>query len=400
MPVAKTKRQRALTCAFVALSLALGLLAGCSSTTGMFDTASPTPPAPADPVAPPPAVGGEVIGTGPVKVALIVPLTANGQPSAIGQSLQNAAQLAVEESGLDQITLTIQDDRSTPSGAAQAAQTALAGGADIVLGPLYSADVRQVSAAARSAGKPVIAFSSDASVASSGVYLLSFLIEGYVDRVMEYAASKGKKSFGVLAPQTDFGNVAVTEAQLEASRLNVQLAVVARYPAGQPAGGAQQIANVTQPVDALLVAEQAEGAGAVAMALSSKGFKGQILGTGLWNDPKALNSPGLSGAWIAAPENANFDRFAAKYKAKFNSDPARLATLSYDAVSLVSALARSPAPQRFTAAVLTNASGFNGADGLFRFLPDGRNERGLAVLQIGAGTTNVIAPAPRNFAGG
>jgi hypothetical protein len=47
--------------------------------------------------------------------------------------------------------------------------------------------------------------------------------------------------------------------------------------------------------------------------------------------------------------------------------------------------------------VLTNSSGFNGADGVFRFRGDGQNERGLSVLQIGNGTSTVISPAPRSF---
>ena len=32
--------------------------------------------------------------------------------------------------------------------------------------------------------------------------------------------------------------------------------------------------------------------------------------------------------------------------------------------------------------MLTNASGFTGIDGVFRFRPDGTNERGLAVLRV------------------
>ncbi len=377
----------------------MGWLAGCNSTnSGFFEPPpSPTPP---PPVAAAPPAGGDTFGTGPTKVGMILPLTQNGTPSVIGQSLRNAAQLAVEESGSSDITLTVADDRSTPDGAGQAAQGQLGAGAQILLGPLFSASVRQVGSAAKAQSKPVIAFSSDASAASSGVYLLSFLVESYVDRVMEYAATQNKKTFAVMAPQSDFGNVAVTEAQLEASRLNVQLVTVARYPAGQPASAAQTIVSQPQPIDALLVAEQADGAVAVATALSAKGYKGQILGTGLWNDPKALTAPGLNGAWIAAPENSGFDKFAVKYKAKFNADPARLATLAYDAVSLVSALARTQGPQAFSAAVLTNPAGFNGADGVFRFLADGRNERALAVLQISNGTTTILAPAPKNFAGG
>jgi hypothetical protein len=384
---------------FVALGLGLALLAGCgASSLGPFGDSTPALPPPAPPDLP--LVSGDTFGAGPVKVAAILPLTQNGQPSAVGQSLRNAAQLAVEESGANDITLTIQDDRSTPDGAAQAAQAAISGGAEIILGPLYAANVRQVATAAKAANKPVIAFSTDASVASSGVYLLSFLIEGYVDRVMDYASSKGKKTFAVMAPQSDFGNVAVNEAQLEASRLNVQISVVARYAPGQAAGAAPQIVGAATPADAVLIAEPADSAGAAASALIGKGYKGQILGTGVWADPKALNAAALNGAWIAAPENAGFASFAQRYKAKFNSDPVRLATLAYDSVSLVAALARTQGAQRFSAAILTNASGFNGADGVFRFRPEGPNDRGLAVLKIGAGASTVLSPAPKSFAGG
>jgi hypothetical protein len=36
---------------------------------------------------------------------------------------------------------------------------------------------------------------------------------------------------------------------------------------------------------------------------------------------------------------------------------------------------------------------------VFRFRPDGQNERGLSVLQINNGATTVVSPAPRSFAG-
>ena len=60
----------------------------------------------------------------------------------------------------------------------------------------------------------------------------------------------------------------------------------------------------------------------------------------------------------------------------------RTATLAYDAVALVAALVKTQGPQRFTEEVLTNASGFAGIDGVFRFRPDGTNQRGLAVLRV------------------
>jgi ABC-type branched-subunit amino acid transport system substrate-binding protein len=113
-----------------------------------------------------------------------------------------------------------------------------------------------------------------------------------------------------------------------------------------------------------------------------------------------MKLPALQGAWFSAPESAGFNAFAQRYKAKFNSNPARLATLAYDAVSLVAALARTQGAQRYSEAVLSNASGFNGADGVFRFHADGPNDRGLAVMQIGDGDVTVVSPAPHSFAGG
>ncbi len=331
---------------------------------------------------------------------MILPLTQNGAPSAIGVSMRNAAQLAMDEFSASAITLMIQDDRSSPDGAAQAAQAETGAGAQLILGPVYANDVRSAASAAKAAGKPMIAFSTDASVASPGVYLLSFLAESYVDRIAEFAASRGKRSFAVMAPQSDYANVALAQFQQTAGRLNAPVVVVARYAPGQPQEAAQQIAGAGGQIDALFIPDQADGMPAVASALSASGVKTQLLGTGVWNDARVLKLPELQGAWFAAPDSAGFNALAQRYKAKFNSAPTRLATLAYDAVTLAGALARGSGPNPFSAQALTNVSGFNGADGVFRFRADGTNERGLAVMEIDNNAAVVISPAPRSFAGG
>src|SRR5581483_2699837 len=60
---------------------------------------------------------------------------------------------------------------------------------------------------ARTRNISCIAFSTDASVAGRGVYLLSFLPESDVNRIVEYAASTGKRSFAALLPDNAYGNV-------------------------------------------------------------------------------------------------------------------------------------------------------------------------------------------------
>ena len=88
------------------------------------------------------------------------------------------------------------------------------------------------------------------------------------------------------------------------------------------------------------------------------------------------------GGWYAAPDPAGFRVFAQRYRARYGQDPVRPATLAYDAVALVAALVKTQGPARFSEQVLTNPSGFAGIDGVFRFRPDGTNERGLAVMRV------------------
>ena len=162
----------------------------------------------------------------------------------------------------------------------------------------------------------------------------------------------------------------------------------------------KKIAALGDGVDSLFIPEQADAMPAMSQSLLAAGLdvkRVQILGTGLWNDSRVLSLPALQGAWFSAPENGGFNAFAGRYRAKYNADPTRIATLAYDAVSLAAALAHSQGPQRYSDDVLLNKSGFNGADGVFRFRNDGTNDRGLAVLQISGGKAKTVSPAPHTF---
>ncbi len=375
-------------------------VAACGSTTGTLfhGPVDAVAPAPQAQTAPPDR--SEQIGSGPARVALIVPLTQASGPSVVGTSLRNAAELAYLEAGGNDVTLLVKDDHSNPDSAREAAQAGLSEGAELIIGPLFASSVREVGKVARGAGKPVIAFSTDTSTAGQGLYLLSFLIENYVDRIVDFAASKGKKSIAALIPENDYGRVAETEFQQAAARNNIRVMSIEHYEPRTMAEATQKIAALHDQIDSLFIPEQADAMQALSQALTAAGLNGkqvQILGTGLWNDARVLKLPALQEAWFAAPENGGFNAFADRYRAKYHTDPTRIATLAYDAVSLAAALAHTQGSQRYSQNVLTNRSGFNGADGIFRFRPDGTNERGLSVLQINNGAAVPISPAPHSF---
>jgi ABC-type branched-subunit amino acid transport system substrate-binding protein len=311
--------------------------------------------------------------------------------------------MAVAEFNNPDLSIIVKDDRGTPEGAREAAQQAVAEGAELIIGPLFAGSVQSAGQIARQAGRPVIAFSTDASVAANGVYLLSFLAQTEVDRIVDYAAAKGRRSVAALVPETTYGNVVEAQFREATARRGMRLVALERYPAGQPQAAVSRIAPLVTgaaQADALFIPDTGDGLVAVGHALAQVGFNAQRvkpLGTGVWNDPRVFEVKALQGGWFAAPDGSGFNAFAERYRARYASDPTRVATLSYDAVSLAAALARTQGSQRFSEPVLTNSSGFAGADGLFRFRQDGTNERALAVLEVRGGAAATVSPAPRSF---
>src|SRR5207344_1155761 len=114
--------------------------------------------------------------------------------------------------------------------ARQAAQQALDEGAEIILGPLFALSVTPVGQLARARNVQVIAFSTDANVAARGVYLLSFLPESDVDRIIGYAAGQGKRSYAALVPNNAYGTVVEAAFKQSVARRGGRVVVLEHYP--------------------------------------------------------------------------------------------------------------------------------------------------------------------------
>jgi ABC-type branched-subunit amino acid transport system substrate-binding protein len=399
-PAAKPDASGATRRTAVGLILGAPLLGACagvqqslSSFSNPFSSSQPAP-GPAGPQQQPLAVG-----TGQVKVGLILPLSAAGNAAVAALSMKNAAEMALAEFQNPNIQLLIKDDGGSPQGAQQGTQQALDEGSEIILGPLFALSVPATAQLTRARGVSVIAFSTDSSVAGRGVYLLSFLPESDVNRIIEYAASTGKRSFAAMLPDNAYGNVVEAAFKQAVGRRGGRVVAFEKYGADR-ATAARNVANALGTADALFLADDGDSVVTVADALTAAGAKLkniQLLGTGLWDNPRVFASPNLQAGLYAAPDPSGFRSFSTRYRAKFGAEPVRTATLAYDAVALVAALARTQGPQRFSPDVLTNPSGFAGIDGLFRFRADGTNERGLAVMRVAAGGGQPVAGSPKSF---
>jgi ABC-type branched-subunit amino acid transport system substrate-binding protein len=372
----------------------LGACAGVQQTLSSFSNPFSSQEGPAGPPQQPLAVGN-----GQVKVGLILPLSAAGNAGVAAQSMKNAAEMALAEFQNPNIQLLIKDDGGNPQGAGQGTQQALDEGAEIILGPLFAVSVPATAQLTRTRGVSVIAFSTDSSVAGRGVYLLSFLPESDVNRIIEYSAGTGKRSFAALLPDNAYGNVVEAAFKQAVGRKGGRVVAFEKYGADR-ATAARTVAQALAQADALFVADDGDSVVTVADALTAAGANLrniQMLGTGLWDNPRVFASAALQGGLYPAPDPAGFRSFSTRYRAKFGGEPVRTATLAYDAVALVAALARTQGPQRFSPEVLTNPSGFAGIDGLFRFRPDGSNERGLAVMRVASAGGTPVAGSPKSF---
>ncbi len=392
-----------------ALALVLAVTA-CQSAGLTFPGTATKPPAPdPTPVAsvPAPSVTQEELppvamrATGGAKAALLVPLS--GPAAGVGQHLWNAAQLAVFEVGGPGFTVQPIDTKGTPEGAAAAAQQAVAQGADIILGPVFSAEVKAVSPVARQAGINVVAFTTDRTAAGDGTFILGFLPHSQVARVVGQARAQGIGRFGVLAPDNEYGR-AMADALLESVRNSGGLLTRSEFydPRGAEASAAIEKlgGNGPAPFEALLLPDEGLRLKAAAAMLSVHGIdtsRVQLLGTMLWDDPSTAREPALIGGWYAAPPQALHADFADNYQRNFNSQPPAIASLGYDATALAAVLAQRPGAG-FDLASITHTAGFAGVDGIFRLLPDGTNQRGLAVMEVTRDGAREISPAPSTFA--
>ncbi len=358
------------------------------------------------------------------KVALLVPLTGANAP--VGQSIANAANMAMLDVGNARVNLRIYD---TTPGAGAAAARAIADGAGLVLGPLLASDVPAVAAAARQRGLPVISFSNDSGLAGGDVYILGFQPGQSIGRSIAYAASRGIRTFAALVPAGTYGqraqtafvravdaaggrSTAVQAYPRDPARMAAAARAVTAYdarskaaaPTIRPDGSVAPVAAQlpAAPFQGLLIADAGSVANQFAPALARFGVPvGSVvlIGTELWNNEPALaRSPALRGALFATVPDENFRRLATRYRAKFGTAPSRLASLGYDSVLLVNAVANAwPLGAAFPKPQLGTRAGFAGIDGAFRFAGSNVAERALAVEQIDNGAITTVDPAPRSF---
>ncbi|MGH1457146.1 MAG: penicillin-binding protein activator [Alphaproteobacteria bacterium] len=350
----------------------------------------------------------------PVKVAILLPMS--GQHIKLGHSMLNAAQLALFDLGFDNFELLPKDTLGTPDGAQKAARAAIRDGAQLVLGPVFSASVKSARPIVQGAGLNMVPFSTDWTLANNKTFMIGFLPFDQIERVTSYASSHGLTRIGVLSPQDNYGDAVVSAYSKIARHTGTQNTHVQRFaPQGNDLSlMVRKFSDYDQrkatgnmnnaPFDAVLLPVGGPLARQVGSFLNHYDMPPshvRRLGTGLMDDTTLATDKTLDGTWFAAPDPALRRKFETKYKQTYFETPPRIASLAYDATALSIILARMSLQNGgaldYSHRAITNPNGFAGVDGIFRFRPDGISERGLAVLEFNRGRIKVIDKPPRTF---
>lgn len=351
--------------------------------------------------------GPRIVPGAPVQVALMVPSgTGDAGNDELARNLENAARLAISDLDGVAIDLRVYSTGNSTTQAANAAARAVNEGALVLLGPLFADAANAAGVAVAPSGVNVLAFSNNASIAGGNVFILGPTFRTTAERLVRYGAGVGVNSYVVVHAEDLQGNVG-RDAIVNAVRQNGgTVAGVIAYPLSQQAiqGSAQGIAQAVTSTGADAVFLTA-GANAdlplLATSLPAAGLSPQTvryMGLTRWNvSGNTLALPGLQGGLFAVPDQNMTNIFESRYRAAYGQTPHPLAGLAYDGIAAIGALVAQGRPTALTRASLTQAQGFQGTAGIFRLLPDGTNERGLAVATIRNNQMVIIDPAPRSF---
>ncbi|MGR3321182.1 MAG: penicillin-binding protein activator [Pseudooceanicola sp.] len=343
----------------------------------------------------------------PVPVALLVPQgSGNAGDSVLAASLENAARLAMADLNGVTIDLRVYDTGGNAATTQAATNRAIGEGAKIILGPVYAENANAAGLAAARSGVNVLSFSNNATIAGGNVFVLGHTFQNTADRLANYAVRQGKDRI-VVVHSTDVagqtGAAAITSAVGRSGGTVVQ-SVSHDFTQSGVVNAVPRIKSAVETSGANALFLTANTAGALPLLsqmLPEQGVSNdtaQFIGLTRWDiPPQTLDLPGVQGGWFALPDPNRTAQFQSRYSAAYGTGPHPIASLAYDGIAAVGALASQGLG--LGGADLTQGAGFQGTGGIFRLLPDGTNQRGLAVATIEGGQVVVIDPAPSGFGG-
>ncbi len=344
------------------------------------------------------AVDRTMIDEQSLNVGVLLPLS--GSAAEIGQGMQNAMFMALDDLKNNKMVLKFYDTKSTAAGAAEAAQRAIDSGAGLILGPLMSEEVKSIAPIALSEDVPVVSFTTSPQVLQKGVYSIGLLNGEQIDRAVTYAAAKNKTRLAVLAPDNNSGLNIVKSAMMSAMANNMSLVKVGFYNPGSVDSSAI-IKEMSSPADfdVVLIADSGNRLKSIAsmFAYNDVMYPNVLfMGTSAWDNTNLSKESMLYHGIYPMVSKGYEDYFSNKYKNTFGEQPKTVYSFAYDSVLLASVLSEKNKDD--LDAGITGRKGFIGVNGYFKILPTGQSRHSLDILEVTKDGPKIISKADNRVA--
>lgn len=352
--------------------------------------------------------GPRIDPNAPIPVALLIPRGGSTSDNLLATNLENAARLAVRDLDGVQIDLRVYGTAGKATTAATAASQAVADGAKIILGPVYGEAANAAGVAVAESGVNVLSFSNNTTIAGGNVFVLGPTFDNTANRLVNYAKRTGKDNIAILHANNIGGQLGRNAIQRAIAANGATLAGTVDYALSQQ-GVIAAVPKVKALIDSsganalFLTSNSSAALPLLSEMLPNAGIRNsstQFIGLTRWDVPaQTLGLAGIQGGWFALPDPGASAAFSQRYNAAYGSRPLDIAGLSFDAIAAIGSLVQSRKASALSTTALTQAAGFRGAGGIFRLLPDGSNQRGLAVATIRNNQVVLLEAAPQAFGG-
>lgn len=358
-----------------------------------------------------------------IQIALFLPLS--GKNKELGWSIFNASSLSLFENDLEnKIELVLFDSKDSPQDSQKAFKEIVDKNIKVVIGPIFTSTITAIEKMARDNEITVISLSNNHELLNKtnnrgGVFVGGILLESQIDKIVNYAMDRGKLNFAIIAPNNQFGKYTtdylkkfvrardgnfITSEFYEANNNDIDRAaekIVSSF--GVPTKSKNRDISYLSDYDRIypqiiLIPEAGKPLSKVVKSINKfnkeeRDF--QLIGTFQWDDASTLNDINLLGSWFSAPEGDKFRIFEKNYHRSFGKFPPRISSIAYDTVWAISKIVQNKNNLKLTFSDFIDynknvKNGFDGIDGVFRFLPNGAVQRNLAILQVGNGKFETI----------
>ncbi|MGV3278905.1 penicillin-binding protein activator [Rickettsiales bacterium LUAb2] len=362
-----------------------------------------------------------------ITVGVLLPFSGNYKD--ISNSILESILLSYSANSTKKIVIKVYDTNENGKDTAkQAAQNAISAGVDIIIGPLLTTSLNEITPVTEDKNIPVIALSNDrtALVDTKNVYIMGYSPEEEVERIVDYVIStKNAHNFAALIPENKYGEIVLADLKATLAARGAELTKVVTYPPDEinftsyaeqlidpqdlsdyhkaldayTAQGGNKYRSLTsntndrpQPklnFDTLFIGDFGKRLILVGVHLPFVDIdtsKINLIGTRLWASAPIANESVFNGALYPDLPDINATIFASKFQSIYKKQATLIDVIAYNALQMVADLITVD-PQTgnlkydFSKAALTSYTGF-GVLGNYNLRNDGLSQHDLLIKQV------------------